>query len=53
MPQMYPMNWLFLFMFFSMMLLIVMILFYFVKKNYFKKTFSFKKLNKNNLNWKW
>nr|WDY84618.1 ATP synthase F0 subunit 8 [Macrodiprion sp. 2 GYN-2022c] len=53
MPQMYPMNWLFLFFYTIMMFSHLMIFFYFEKKNYFKKFINIKKMKKNYLIWKW
>nr|YP_010726194.1 ATP synthase F0 subunit 8 [Neodiprion huizeensis]WDY84630.1 ATP synthase F0 subunit 8 [Neodiprion huizeensis] len=52
MPQMYPMNWLFLFMFFTLLFFSTMIICYFTKMNLIKKTI---KNNNNNpsMNWKW
>nr|AND96735.1 ATP synthase F0 subunit 8 [Onthophagus nitidior] len=51
MPQMAPINWLMLLIYFSMIFMIFNIMNYYLF-NYNIKSFSFKK-NKNNLNWKW
>nr|QHN55142.1 ATP synthase F0 subunit 8 [Neodiprion sertifer] len=53
MPQMYPMNWLFLFMFFTLIYITMIIMCYFSKKNFLKKIINFKKIKKINLIWKW
>nr|YP_010701694.1 ATP synthase F0 subunit 8 [Dasysyrphus albostriatus]WCJ53255.1 ATP synthase F0 subunit 8 [Dasysyrphus albostriatus] len=53
MPQMAPISWLFLFMFFSMIFILFNMMNYFI---YFPLTSSSKKLNKINttsMNWKW
>nr|ARO34960.1 ATP synthase F0 subunit 8 [Syrista parreyssii]UGN61579.1 ATP synthase F0 subunit 8 [Syrista parreyssii] len=57
MPQMCPMNWMFLLMFFTFLLIIYISLTYFIylpkilfkKKNFFLK----KTINNKSLNWKW
>nr|ARH55040.1 ATP synthase F0 subunit 8 [Hylesinus varius] len=51
MPQMAPMNWLFLFMFFMMLYTTNMILNYFMIMYTMKMKFLHKTSNKNN--WKW
>nr|QNP09756.1 ATP synthase F0 subunit 8 [Ochthebius sp. IBE<ESP> AN76] len=52
MPQMAPMNWIFLFMMFTMIFLMFNSLNYFsFKYTYLNKPNFFKKINK--LNWKW
>nr|AND96030.1 ATP synthase F0 subunit 8 [Cleptocaccobius convexifrons] len=51
MPQMAPINWLSLLIYFSLMFMMFNILNYF-SFNYNFKIFKFKK-NNQNLNWKW
>nr|AND96442.1 ATP synthase F0 subunit 8 [Onthophagus rorarius] len=51
MPQMAPINWLMLLIYFSLIFMIFNTMNYYIF-NYSFKTFSFKKI-KNNLNWKW
>nr|AND96422.1 ATP synthase F0 subunit 8 [Onthophagus vulpes] len=51
MPQMAPINWLTLFIYFSLIFMLFNTLNFYLF-NYNIKTFSFKK-KKNNLNWKW
>nr|AII02330.1 ATP synthase F0 subunit 8 [Phyllonorycter platani] len=54
MPQMMPINWIFLFIFFFFIFLLFMIMNYY---NYnispIKNNFKNKKLKKNNFQWKW
>nr|WKU84074.1 ATP synthase F0 subunit 8 [Paramixogaster sp.] len=51
MPQMAPMNWLFLFLMFSLTFIMFNIINYF---NYFPTYYSSKKMKINkSLNWKW
>nr|DBA07040.1 TPA_asm: ATP synthase F0 subunit 8 [Neodiprion lecontei] len=53
MPQMYPMNWLFLFTIFTILFSTIIIMAYFSKKNFFKKKFDkFFKKKKFGF-WKW
>nr|UFZ13924.1 ATP synthase F0 subunit 8 [Protochauliodes sp.] len=52
MPQMAPINWLFLFMFFSMMLIIFNIMNYFLINPQISTNF-YKNIKINSMNWKW
>nr|UFZ13401.1 ATP synthase F0 subunit 8 [Neohermes filicornis] len=52
MPQMSPINWLILFMFFSMMLIIFNIMNYFLINPEIPNN-SYKNIKINSLNWKW
>nr|YP_009537769.1 ATP synthase F0 subunit 8 [Ornithodoros coriaceus]AYN59501.1 ATP synthase F0 subunit 8 [Ornithodoros coriaceus] len=51
MPQLYPMNWTLLTLFFLLMIIMTMIIFYFCKH----PSFGFKQIKKNNFykTWKW
>nr|UZF66142.1 ATP synthase F0 subunit 8 [Neodiprion qinghaiicus] len=51
MPQMYPMNWLFLFFFFTFLFFLTMIMCYFTKMNLIQK--KLKSNKKIYMNWKW
>nr|ATF28555.1 ATP synthase F0 subunit 8 [Aphrophora alni] len=51
MPQMAPMYWTFLFMLFIMLFIIFNMMIYFIFK--FNKLSLYKKLNYNQMNWKW
>nr|ATN41155.1 ATP synthase F0 subunit 8 [Diptera sp. 59 LC-2017] len=53
MPQMAPINWLFLFILFSMVFLLFNILNYYSILPMSPKSLSFKKIKTNSLNWKW
>nr|YP_009244979.1 ATP synthase F0 subunit 8 [Endoclita signifer]AMR73723.1 ATP synthase F0 subunit 8 [Endoclita signifer] len=53
MPQMYPLNWIMLFMFFIFIFILFNILNYYIylnKSNILNNSFS---LKKNNFSWKW
>nr|YP_009694672.1 ATP synthase F0 subunit 8 [Thitarodes damxungensis]QEI59713.1 ATP synthase F0 subunit 8 [Thitarodes damxungensis] len=53
MPQMYPLNWIMLFIFFIFIFILFNILNYYIylnKSNYFNNNLLFKKIN---LTWKW
>nr|UFZ13349.1 ATP synthase F0 subunit 8 [Archichauliodes neoguttiferus] len=52
MPQMSPLNWLILFLFFSMIFIIFNILNYFIL-NYPNPSTTEKTFSNNPLNWKW
>nr|UFZ13958.1 ATP synthase F0 subunit 8 [Taeniochauliodes natalensis] len=52
MPQMSPMNWLMLFLFFSMMLIMFNIMNYYLI-NPLSMKYSIKNFKMNSLNWKW
>nr|YP_010726208.1 ATP synthase F0 subunit 8 [Diprion wenshanicus]WDY84657.1 ATP synthase F0 subunit 8 [Diprion wenshanicus] len=51
MPQMYPMNWLFLFLFFILIFILMIIICYFLNINFMKKKIN--KIIKYLKNWKW
>nr|QTH79124.1 ATP synthase F0 subunit 8 [Hemathlophorus sp.] len=53
MPQMFPLNWMMLLLFFIIIFTLFNIQFFFISKN--KSSFINKSLNfnKNHLNWKW
>nr|YP_010586280.1 ATP synthase F0 subunit 8 [Hydroptila angulata]UZZ44042.1 ATP synthase F0 subunit 8 [Hydroptila angulata] len=53
MPQMAPINWMFLFLFFLAMLLMFNILNYFNLKIMNLKTFHTNKINIPKISWKW
>nr|WEG22880.1 ATP synthase F0 subunit 8 [Diprion sp.] len=51
MPQMYPMNWLFIFSFFILIFILMIIICYFLNIIYIKKKIN--KMIKYFKNWKW
>nr|QRM17300.1 ATP synthase F0 subunit 8 [Cordylepherus sp. YY-2021] len=52
MPQMSPLNWLILFIFFSLIFIFINMLNYFILNYKYSKKNNLKKIN-NKLNWKW
>nr|WRO45289.1 ATP synthase F0 subunit 8 [Phyllothelys breve] len=53
MPQMMPLNWLMLFLFFSLLLILFNMLNYYNSHNEFTFLTNKKKITKTSLNWKW
>nr|UXW93493.1 ATP synthase F0 subunit 8 [Hymenoptera sp. 4 GYN-2021] len=53
MPQMFPMNWIILIIYFLMIFLIFNIMSYYIYMPLMKKINHFKFINKKTFNWKW
>nr|WKU84044.1 ATP synthase F0 subunit 8 [Ocyptamus priscilla] len=53
MPQMAPISWLFLFMFFTMIFILFNIMNYYIYSPMTSKSKNFTKINSHSMNWKW